>query len=875
MLPAAGTVPTYGLTTFGSAADAGDMNPEGSGFGFLLFAGDSYVISRLRKRDGEPDPFVFLDCPSNSDTTDTTTVYSARVVCLSDDLQGCFQVAERGVEGTIVEMPDNGYWSWLVDSPGDSGDDTTDKRDLVERYYSASNQNWKNRFDSDNGNYSASLGSPIKVSEDLSAPVYWQGISHCLIDDQEYGEGFGAFVEGNIDAEVLYGWSMVIAVQFLGDFEVKEANGFINVDGSTNLTYGISGLGNIDITKNNKGNPAYSSKKTFSLQGDTVSQMGAFMSLDPYMTVTYQMATLNTTTEEQFVTNAEASFSGHLSTQVMTDLGDVTAYYPSPSQDQIDADFAGRADKKISTGKGNVVFEAPGLGGIISLGTFIRFGMGIEFHMPFTGPEGEDKSVTRNADQSPSAGAVCYPSYSDSSSKRSLNQGQLDNLSLTEFEGHNSLQSRGISTIEVAAWGLVASGLVGLPFNFFGNVKNGPFSAEQQMMNDVNSLIGNDCVGCSGCFQGNGKKKGSCCGCTCMDCDYGYSDLSDCDECDPIPSGEWPSEDYYDLGFYKRTVESDGFDVANFSLPLKGETSNLTKRESGSASITRKDVTVCQEPPISLGGDGQYPAFPIAADWPWDGIQNGKWDSISRYWGNSSESCTSWSVAKRATADEVWVAPTITVPVGSMKRAQYQTEHVFEGQLIGDFFNSWLATGKTSQYASSKSSMAGKNISCNYIPSLFTLADAAFPWMANGGSVSFVQRLLYELGNQVNLDRLTIFMGRANLRKGIIFAGKSTSMTTFRSMDADAQLLSAKELGMVFNYMNEEEVWGKFCDTYEAIYSLLQEFNDFYDTNPTLFEYGNLDLPDLQEEWQNYINAALDQIVSNGRATFDSMKWNA
>ncbi|KAJ6032766.1 hypothetical protein N7540_003498 [Penicillium herquei] len=759
MLPAAGTVPTYGLTTFGSAADAGDMNPEGSGFGFLLFAGDSYVISRLRKRDGEPDPFVFLDCPSNSDTTDTTTVHSARVVCLSDDLQGRFQVAERGVEGTIVEMPDN------------------------------------NRFDSDNSNYSASLGSPIKVSEDLSAPVYWQGISHCLIDDQEYGEGFGAFVEGNIDAEVLYGWSMVIAVQFLGDFEVKEANGFINVDGSTNLTYGISGLGNIDITKNNKGNPAYSSKKTFSLQGDTVSQMGAFMSLDPYMTVTYQMATLNTTTEEQFVTNAEASFSGHLSTQVMTGLGDVTAYYPSPSQDQIDADFAGRADNKISTGKGNVVFEAPGLGGIISLGTFIRFGMGIEFHMPFTGPEGEDKSVTRNADVS---------------------------------------------------------------FSFDAPI----------------DLIGDDCVGCSGCFEGNGKKKGSCCGCTCLDYDYGYSDLSDCDECDPIPSGEWPWEDYYNLGFYKRTVESGGVDLANFSLPLNGETSTLTKRGSGSASITHKDVTICDKL-LSLRGDGQYPAFPVAANWPWDGIQNGKWDSISRYWGNSSESCTSWSVAKRATADEVWVAPTITAPVGCMARAQYQTEHVFEGQLIGDFFSSWLKAGKTSKHVSSRSSTAGKSVSCDYIPSLFTLASQNFSWMANGVSVNFVQRLLYELGNQVNLNRLTIFMGRANLRKGIIFAGKSTSMTTFRSMDADAQVLSVKELGMVFNYINEEEVWEKFCDTYEAIYSLSQDFNDFYDTNPTLFQYGNLDLPDPQEEWQNYINAALDQMISNGRATFDLMLLNA
>lgn len=108
LLPPAGTVPSYGITTFGAAADSGDMNPGGSGFGFLLIASDSYVVSRLRKREGAPDPFVFVDCPAiEPGALDKT--YTARVICLGEDLAGCFQVAERagGVEGTIVEMPDN------------------------------------------------------------------------------------------------------------------------------------------------------------------------------------------------------------------------------------------------------------------------------------------------------------------------------------------------------------------------------------------------------------------------------------------------------------------------------------------------------------------------------------------------------------------------------------------------------------------------------------------------------------------------------------------------------------------------------------------------------------------------------------------------
>lgn len=98
------TKPVYGISTFGSA---GSLTPNGGGFGFLLLAGESHALSRLRRRDNEPEPFHFLDCPSNVTGAPKDQVHTARVVCLSEDLNGCFQVMERGVEGTIVEMPDN------------------------------------------------------------------------------------------------------------------------------------------------------------------------------------------------------------------------------------------------------------------------------------------------------------------------------------------------------------------------------------------------------------------------------------------------------------------------------------------------------------------------------------------------------------------------------------------------------------------------------------------------------------------------------------------------------------------------------------------------------------------------------------------------
>lgn len=98
------TKPVYGISTFGGADS---MSPNGGGFGFLLLAGESHALSRLRRRDNEPEPFHFLDCPSNVKDAPLDHIHTARVVCLSDDLNGCFQVMHRGVEGTIVEMPDN------------------------------------------------------------------------------------------------------------------------------------------------------------------------------------------------------------------------------------------------------------------------------------------------------------------------------------------------------------------------------------------------------------------------------------------------------------------------------------------------------------------------------------------------------------------------------------------------------------------------------------------------------------------------------------------------------------------------------------------------------------------------------------------------
>lgn len=106
-LPSSDSQPSYGLVTFGSGGDLHDVSPASGPFGFFLVAGDSHVVTNLKKRNGEPEPFTFLDCPSNVRDQPKHKVQSARVACLSEDLDGCFRILEHGVEGTIVEMPDN------------------------------------------------------------------------------------------------------------------------------------------------------------------------------------------------------------------------------------------------------------------------------------------------------------------------------------------------------------------------------------------------------------------------------------------------------------------------------------------------------------------------------------------------------------------------------------------------------------------------------------------------------------------------------------------------------------------------------------------------------------------------------------------------
>lgn len=56
MLPAENAKTEYALVHFGGNANDGEIDPNQTGFGFILITGDSAAVSSLKKRDDEPAP---------------------------------------------------------------------------------------------------------------------------------------------------------------------------------------------------------------------------------------------------------------------------------------------------------------------------------------------------------------------------------------------------------------------------------------------------------------------------------------------------------------------------------------------------------------------------------------------------------------------------------------------------------------------------------------------------------------------------------------------------------------------------------------------------------------------------------------------------
>lgn len=94
---------------------------------------------------------------------------------------------------------------------------------------------------------------------------------------------------------------------------------------------------------------------------------------------------------------------------------------------------------------------------------------------------------------------------------------------------------------------------------------------------------------------------------------------------------------------------------------------------------------------IGLGSPYWYPTFPKVSSWPWDGIEGGKWDSVSQYWGYSSLVCDDWGVTALPKADTIWVN---AKGVKKQFRAGYQSK----SPIISSRENHALISTKPSMY---------------------------------------------------------------------------------------------------------------------------------------------------------------------------------
>lgn len=277
------------------------------------------------------------------------------------------------------------------------------------------------------------------------------------------------------------------------------------------------------------------------------------------------------------------------------------------------------------------------------------------------------------------------------------------------------------------------------------------------------------------CMQLDGEIIIPCCGCANLAWKYADDDMEPCEVCDKAFIHQWRQsiagrprrrdvvhvDDNQQHPSPALPLSEDSIgDVSDSSNALSAP---LSKRGPGKATMGSKYIRACgtDYPPVA---DSRYPSFPYDPTWPWDGIENGRWDSISKYWGNSSSSCQLWYATALSKADKTLIPGPGGGP-GTWHRASYQTEHVFEGQLISDFFDEWLTKGKIKNQLP-RPLLAIPRTTCSWIRD-YVEKPTSHPFTVNNKrGAKLVDAMAWELGNIRHMDRLTIMLSRPNGKKG-------------------------------------------------------------------------------------------------------------
>ncbi|KAF4414954.1 glycoside hydrolase family 18 [Fusarium acutatum] len=947
----------YGLTTLGSGSKSGAVDTASSGSGYLLAVGESHGLSQLRKRDGQPDPFVFLDCPANVLDQPVNQTQKARVVCTSEDVDGCFRVMERGVEGTLVEMPEdcaansfaravslelaedqtmpdrlankhtltspiyqfsfdfnkhelradanvairmemtnvNGHLNGFIDSPG------VEKRDFEGKYISSLNLDWKNTLQQGHRFHHSSRDGPYRVVKDLSTPVFWQAAKTCPVGDKHYDEGIGAFIQGKVDANLFYAIT-AIATSSKGSSTVKvtDAYGVLHVTGQTDLTFGIGGMGHLNIGMAGKGNPARSEQFYEGFQSETISAGASWgtMKLTPFIRRQSSLAT--------------SPMDESLST---TDLGNFPATFPrAQTPSGLESMRKIHKETEMESFNNNTLYGDGGeRGSTIQIGHNLTFGLNLFFnilpdmqgHQPahqsrptslLVTSETQARSLLRQSATGKLIRTLLgWKKYDGSGVLFADNQAPYhepcfstkSKRSTVDFPSPGN-QSAAISINNLNKRGLdnpkQTFGSVRLrPIDIFGHVVAYLFnrrSATNKKLGEIDCRNGL----CGSCL--NPKDPDGCCGCVCMQCKWGpRGDMPPCEQCtDEGVKGEaeWP-------GPQVKRDRISGNDVPEY----KGEgwahfLKNLFFSRARSITLGWKVVKVNNVPyfPPDLGTSApfKYPQFPKDVKKVWEGADGGVYDPISYYWGNTSADCSDWSIGLNTTRDQTyddvhgWIpspyqSKFIREPYSMNATANMwclsQAEHVYEGQNLGQFFTEWLTKGQVHKQQPYPGTTNGK-VDAAWIEAWIMSPGEDLPWVNPedpSEEFSFFGLLHAELGNIAHKDRLAILLERLNRKKENVFdLSKCYSTSKYKKMSTDEQWSTVKEIGLTFNYLNNDTIWGMWCDTFVGVYDWLDYFDKYYALVKGL---GDPDVS-LAEEWGKYNRVVLDSAV---KINSDGWDW--
>ncbi|CAG7942048.1 unnamed protein product [Penicillium salamii] len=398
--PSPDAQPTFELASFGRryTGPTKDENPNNSGVAFFLVAGSYTAVSSMSKR--ENPGLEFIDCPSDILSRSNDEHQTVRVVCYSENVPDCFRVQEGGVEGTVVQMPEEcggtswaraisltlsqnqtvpghlakrgsttspvfdfkfdyntalvrrdagefsvrmdfsnvpGYWNAVVDAPGSSSG-KRDLKQLVDRFYGCSSE-WYSKFKS----LKFPSAEAIEYTEKLDQLVY-HNPQVCQHGGKQVGESLSIAMEGTTTVKSHFGFSMIATWKPGKSFKVHQAAGFFHPDGKTDMSFKIGGQGVLDSSQSLKVSTITKILGESSLAGKSIYKGWASFDLYRESRVNLRSSGGN---------SGAVAVDGYAESRIQSDWGRVRVDFPAGGTEApLEGDSEGRrVEDKVSTSK--------------------------------------------------------------------------------------------------------------------------------------------------------------------------------------------------------------------------------------------------------------------------------------------------------------------------------------------------------------------------------------------------------------------------------------------------------------------------------------------------------------------------------------------